>query len=102
MRAPTFAIAAAATALTMACSSSSKPLTVAQMPEISSAMALADITKLSSDDFEGRSPGSRGEQLTVDYIVKQFTASGLEPGNPNGSGGQKEPLVGLTPGFSGP
>jgi len=78
------------------------PLTVAQMPDISTEMALADIRKLSSDEFEGRLPGTSGEQLTVDYITRQMTASGLEPGNPNGTWTQKVPLVGLTPEFSGP
>src|SRR5580765_5180895 len=89
--------------LATACSSAPpKPLTLAQMPEISTAMPLADIAKLSSDEFEGRLPGSKGEQLSVDYIRKQFIASGLEPGNPDGTWTQKVPLVGLTPEFSGP
>src|SRR5579871_3946487 len=93
----------AAVTLTCACSAGGqKPLTVAEMPEPSGEIALADIKKLSSDEFEGRLPGTRGEQLAVDYIVKQMTASGLEPGGPNGTWTQKVPLVGLTPQFSVP
>jgi len=92
-----------AVACASACSSAPpKPLTLAQMPEISTAMALADITKLSSDEFEGRLPGSKGEQLAVEYITKQFVASGLVPGNPDGTWIQKVPLVGLTPEAEGP
>ena len=52
------------------------------------------IETLSSDDFEGREPGSHGEQLTVDYIADQFKKAGLVPGNPDGSYIQKVPLTG--------
>jgi len=54
------------------------------------------IRTLSSDEFEGRSPGSKGEQLTVAYLEDQFRGMGLEPGNPDGSYLQKVPLVGIT------
>jgi hypothetical protein len=53
---------------------------------------LRHIRILSSDEFEGRSPGSHGEQLTVDYIEGQFKALGLSPGNPDGSYTQAVPL----------
>lgn len=39
---------------------------------------------LASDEFEGRGVATPGEQKTVDYLVEQFTAMGLEPGGPNG------------------
>jgi Zn-dependent M28 family amino/carboxypeptidase len=52
------------------------------------------IQTLSSDDFEGREPGSRGETLSVDYIAGQFKKLGLAPGNPDGSYVQKVPLTG--------
>ena len=48
---------------------------------------------LASDEFEGRAPASRGETLTVDYLVEQFQAIGLEPGNPDGTFLQGVPLV---------
>ncbi len=35
---------------------------------------------LSSDEFEGRAPGTRGERLTLDYLVGEFRELGLEPG----------------------
>ena len=53
---------------------------------------VARIRVLSSDDFEGRSPGTRGEDLTVEYIVSEFRKLGLEPGNPDGTYVQKVPL----------
>lgn len=40
---------------------------------------------LASDEFEGRAPASAGEQRTVDYLVEQFKAAGLEPGGEQGS-----------------
>lgn len=55
---------------------------------------LGHVRKLSSDEFEGRSPGSRGEDLTVKYLVEKFKAVGAAPGNPNGSYIQNVPLVG--------
>src|ERR1700682_5300868 len=36
---------------------------------------------LSSDDFEGRKPGTPGEEKTVAYLVEQFRKLGLKPGN---------------------
>jgi Zn-dependent M28 family amino/carboxypeptidase len=80
----------------------SGPLTMADLPNISTDAILTDIRKLSSDEFEGRAPGSKGEQLTVQYFIDQFKAAGLEPGNPDGSWTQKVPLVALTPQPQGP
>ncbi|MDP3803869.1 M28 family metallopeptidase [Brevundimonas sp.] len=39
---------------------------------------------LASDEFEGRGVATPGEQKTVDYVVAQFQALGLEPGGPDG------------------
>jgi Zn-dependent M28 family amino/carboxypeptidase len=36
---------------------------------------------LASDDFEGRKPGTPGEEKTVTYLVEQFRKLGLKPGN---------------------
>ncbi len=58
---------------------------------------LAHIRTLSSDEFEGRGPGSRGEQLTIRYLEDQFRSAGLEPGNPDGTYLQNVPLVAITP-----
>lgn len=93
-----------AVALTAACAAPapSGPIPVAKLPDIDANRALNDIKKLSSDEFEGRLPGTKGETLTVQYLIDQFKAAGVEPGNPDGTWTQKVPLVGLTPEFSGP
>ena len=51
--------------------------------------------RLSSDEFEGRAPGTPGEEKTVAYLIEQFQKAGLEPGN-NGSWVQEVPLVEIT------
>jgi len=39
-----------------------------------------DVKVLASDEFEGRGPNTAGETKTVDYLVQQFKAAGLQPG----------------------
>lgn len=51
---------------------------------------------LSSDEYEGRGPGTKGEELSVKYLTEQFQKLGLKPGNPDGTFVQKVPLVGFT------
>jgi Zn-dependent M28 family amino/carboxypeptidase len=47
-----------------------------------SAESLAKNTQiLSSDEFEGRAPASKGEELTINFIREEFQKLGLEPGN---------------------
>ena len=61
---------------------------------MTAASLLEHIKVLASDEFEGRTPGSKGEELSVKYIIEQFKALGLKPGNPNGSYTQEVPLAG--------
>src|SRR5436190_16658449 len=56
---------------------------------------LAHIKVLASDEFEGRAPGSKGEELSVKYIAEQFKQIGLKPGNPDGTYSQEVPLAGI-------
>ena len=43
---------------------------------------MKDITReLSSDAFDGRMPGTAGEEKTVNLLVEKFKEAGLEPGN---------------------
>lgn len=51
---------------------------------------------LSADEYEGRGPGTKGEELSVKYITEQFQRLGLKPGNPDGTYVQKVPLAGFT------
>jgi Zn-dependent M28 family amino/carboxypeptidase len=57
---------------------------------------LAHIKVLASDEFEGRAPGSKGEELSIKYITDQFQKIGLKPGNPDGTYTQEVPLAGIT------
>jgi Zn-dependent M28 family amino/carboxypeptidase len=54
---------------------------------------LERVRTLASDRFEGRAPGTAGEELTVKYLVDAFKELGLEPGNPDGTFVQSVPLV---------
>jgi len=55
---------------------------------------LARISTLASDEFEGRAPGTVGEERTVEYLVNAFRELGLQPGNPNGTYTQEVSLIG--------
>src|SRR6476660_8890288 len=50
------------------------------------------IKTLASDEYEGRGPGTRGEDLSIKYIADQFQSIGLAPGNTDGTYFQKVPL----------
>jgi Zn-dependent M28 family amino/carboxypeptidase len=52
----------------------------------------AELVKtLASDEFEGRGPGTPGEEKSVQYIKEQFERIGLKPGN-NGDWFQTVPM----------
>jgi Zn-dependent M28 family amino/carboxypeptidase len=53
------------------------------------------LARIASDEFDGRKPGTRGERLTVGYLVEQFRHLGLHPGNGT-SFLQEVPLVEIT------
>src|SRR5262249_14368722 len=56
---------------------------------------LAHIKVLASDEFEGRAPGTKGEDLSVKYVADQFKKIGLKPGNPDGTYTQEVSLAGI-------
>jgi Zn-dependent M28 family amino/carboxypeptidase len=70
---------------------------IGDLPDIDVDAVMVHTRVLSSDQYEGRGPGTKGETLTVSYLVDQFQKMGLKPGNPNGTYVQKVPLVGITP-----
>ena len=70
---------------------------IGDLPDPDVDAVLAHTKVLSSDEFQGRAPGTRGEELTVNYLVEQFRKMGLKPGNSDGTFIQKVPLVGITP-----
>ena len=53
------------------------------------------ITKISSDEFEGRGPTTRGDQAARAYLVDQLKALGYEPGGAGGAWEQPFELVGI-------
>lgn len=80
----TFALAACAT------------IPAADAPGQLSDATMKDVTRtLSLDEFEGRAPGTSGEEKTLAYLVEQFSKAGLRPGN-HGSWFQDVPLVEIT------
>jgi hypothetical protein len=72
------------------------PVPLASLPAIDAAAILERTKALSADTFEGRAPGTRGEDLTVKYLEDEFRKLGLQPGNTDGTFIQKVPLVGIT------
>lgn len=54
-----------------------------------------NVRVLASDDFQGRKPGTPGEDKTVSYLVENFHKLGLKPGN-GASYVQQVPLVQIT------
>jgi hypothetical protein len=57
---------------------------------------MAHIKILSADEFEGRAPGTAGEEKSIEYLTAKFKELGLAPGNPDGTYIQKVPLAGIT------
>lgn len=64
--------------------------------EAAAARILEHIRVLSSDEYEGRAPGTPGEDKTVAYMQGEFSKLGLKPGNPDGTFIQNVPMVGIT------
>jgi hypothetical protein len=62
---------------------------------ISGAELRRHVAKLASDEFAGRAPGTRGEDLTVDYLIAELKRAGARPGNPDGTYVQDVPLIGI-------
>ena len=66
------------------------------MAAITGESILEHTNRLASDGFEGRAPGTAGEDSTVAYLTEQFKAIGLAPGNPDGTYIQPVSLIGYT------
>jgi PA domain len=50
------------------------------LPTFSTVRLSAEVKTLSSDAFEGRGPATPAETKTIDYVVTQMKAAGLQPG----------------------
>ena len=93
------ALAAAASLMLISCTPTHREA-MFDLPDVQrgdlSEDTMKDVTRtLSLDEFEGRMPGTVGEEKTVAYLTERFEAAGLQPGN-NGSWVQEVPLVEVT------
>jgi Zn-dependent M28 family amino/carboxypeptidase len=76
----TFRWLAATTLAVASISLAAVPLAAAPMGSFDPAL-LSQIDKtISADAFEGRGPATRAETKTIDYIIAQFEAAGVQPG----------------------
>ena len=60
---------------------------------ISTERVSAMVKEVASDRFQGRSPGTPGEAVTVDWLIGRFRALGLKPAGEHGGWTQAVPLV---------
>ncbi|MEA3011162.1 MAG: hypothetical protein QOJ91_2854 [Sphingomonadales bacterium] len=78
---------AAAALLLAACATAPREGTAASA-DSGAAISLATLTTatqiLSSDEYEGRAPTTKGEDKAVAYIAQRFEKAGLQPGNQGG------------------
>ncbi len=65
------------------------------VPDLSLDTMKTLVGELASDAFEGRMPGTAGEEKTVALLTREFAGAGLKPGN-NGKWFQDVPLVEIT------
>ena len=77
------------------------PAPAASAEEIATAAITADtmreyVRELSDDKYEGRGPGSRGDDAARRYLIGAMESLGLQPGAENGGWEQAFNLVGVT------
>ncbi|WP_062731260.1 M28 family metallopeptidase [Sphingobium abikonense] len=81
--------------LILALGLSAAPLlpTIVQAQTITPDRLESSVRTLASDLFQGRAPGTIGEERTIGYLIGRFEALGLEPGGPDGQWVQTVPLL---------
>lgn len=98
MKKLSFALTLSTLSLLFSCTGSDntvREIDAAALDAIQTESFVAHIKTLSSDEFQGRKPFTKGDTLTVAYIEAQFKALGLEPGN-GSSYFQEVPMVEIT------
>ena len=63
--------------LAVALSLTAVPALAQKAPAFDAGRLSRHVQALSADSLEGRAPASRGEAMTVDYLVREFKAAGL-------------------------
>ncbi len=89
-------VCAALLVLVIGCSQPAPPPAPPPGPaedQITSESLVNHLKVLASDEFEGRAPATPGGQKTADYLAKQLSAIGIEPGAPDGTYFQQVPIV---------
>ena len=61
--------------------------------QITAESLVTHLKVLASDEFGGRAPATPGGEKTADYLAKQLSALGVEPGAPDGTYLQQVPIV---------
>ncbi|WP_423140651.1 M20/M25/M40 family metallo-hydrolase [Parablastomonas sp. CN1-191] len=84
-----YLLAAAVAALTVPAVAQDRPAAV----PIDTARLTETVRTLASDTFEGRAPGTRGEDRTIGYLIARLQGLGLEPGGKDGAWVQSVPLL---------
>lgn len=64
-----------------------------QAIDISAEEITRTVKTMTLDQFEGRAPGTAGEDRTIGYLIGRFEALGLEPGGVDGTWTQPVPLL---------
>jgi Zn-dependent M28 family amino/carboxypeptidase len=81
---------------------------MASAQDISAARISENIRTISTDEFQGRYPGTEGERMVLSWLQGQYEAMGFEPGGPNGQWLQPvelktyTPVAGATASWTGP
>jgi Zn-dependent M28 family amino/carboxypeptidase len=65
-------------------------------PAVSIERIQAHVKYLASDRLEGRGVGTRGEELAIDYLAREFEKAGLKPAGERGTFFQTVPLLRVT------
>ena len=84
MRITILLAAALAAAFAVTLAATQPAATPASTAPIDPAALSRHVRMLASDEFEGRGPGTAGEQRTIAYLTEQFRAAGARPGGENG------------------
>jgi Zn-dependent M28 family amino/carboxypeptidase len=61
--------------------------------EITDALIKEHVKVLSSDEFEGRAPSTKGGTLAAQYLADQLKSIGIEPAGENGTYFQEVPII---------
>jgi Zn-dependent M28 family amino/carboxypeptidase len=56
------------------------PLAAQSLPTFDPARLARHVRTISADNYQGRGPATPAERMTVDYLIREFRAAGLQPG----------------------